>query len=116
MKKIIYIGSVLGIIFSGCASTGVIPMDQDSYFIGKKDGAPGLGISLSNKAEVYQEANTFCQKKNLEVKTLRIETTPARPGQLGSMELQFKCVQPGGSAKLLSKEADTVIEIRNIQQ
>jgi hypothetical protein len=91
-------------------------MDQDSYFIGKKDGAPGLGISLSNKAEVYQEANTFCQQKHLEVKTLHIETTPARPGQLGSTELQFKCVQPGGSAKPLSKEADTVIEIRNIQQ
>lgn len=87
-------------------------MDQDSYFIGKKDGAPGLGVSLSNKAEVYKEAHTFCAEKGLEVKTLRETVTPARPAQLGSTELHFKCIQPGGSAQPLVKDADTVIEIR----
>jgi hypothetical protein len=111
MKKIIILLSTLFI--ASCASTGVIPMDQDSYFIGKKDGSPGLGVSLSNKAEVYKEANAFCQKKNLEVKTLHVTTTPARPGQLGSTELQFKCVAPGGTAQPLVKEADSVIEIRS---
>ena len=111
MKTIII--SLATLLLASCSSTGVIPMSQDSYFIGKKDGYPGLGISLSNKAEVYQEANTFCNKKNLEVMTLRENTTPARPGQLGSTELHFKCISPGGTAQPLVKEANDIIEIRN---
>ncbi|MEK6742201.1 MAG: hypothetical protein AABZ15_01210 [Nitrospirota bacterium] len=104
---------IITLILSGCQSTGVIPMDQDSYYIGKKDGSPGLGVSLSNKAAVYKEANAYCRDKGLEVKTIRETITPSRPGQLGSMELQFRCVSPGGSAQPLVKDADTVIEIKN---
>lgn len=103
---------ILSFLISACSSTGVIPMSQDSYFIGKKDGAPGLGVSLSNKAEVYQEANLFCGKKDLEVKTLRETVTPARLARLGSTELHFKCVKTGGTAKSVLNEADTVIQIR----
>lgn len=97
----------------GCQSTGVVPMDQDSYMIGKKDGSPGIGVSLSNKAEVYREANAFCRAKGLEVKTLHGTTTPAMPGRLGSTELQFRCVMPGGVAQPLVKDPDSIIEIRN---
>ena len=60
MKKLLLAASIAVSTLVGCASTGVIPMDQDSYMIGKKDGTPGLGVSLSNKAEVYREANEFC--------------------------------------------------------
>lgn len=98
---------------AGCASTGVVPMDQDSYMIGKKDGSPGIGVSLTNKAEVYREANVFCREKGLEVKTLNVTTTPARPGQLGSTELLFRCASPGGVAQPLAQEADKIIEVRN---
>ena len=80
--------------------------------VGKKDGTPGLGVSLSNKAEVYREANEFCRAKGLEVQTLEVTTTPARLGQLGSTELHFICVAPGGTAQPLRKTPDTVIEIR----
>ena len=96
----------------GCQSTGVIPMGQDSYYIGKKDGSPGLGVSLSNKAEVYKEAHAFCAEKGLEVKVLRETVTPSAPARLGSTELHFKCVPPGGTAQPLVKDADTVIEVR----
>ena len=99
-------------LVSACQSTGVIPMDQDSFMIGRKDGSPGLGVSLSNKAKVYREANDFCRGKELEVKTLEVNTTPARPGQLGSTELHFKCVAKGGTAEPLRKGTDAVIEIR----
>jgi len=105
--------TITAVMFTGCQSTGVIPMDQDSYMIGKKDGTPGLGVSLSNKAAVYQEANDFCQAKKLEVKTLHITTTPAMPGQLGSTELQFKCIQSGGTATPLVIDPNTIIEIRD---
>lgn len=100
-------------LLAGCSSTGVIPMDQDSYMIGKKDGSLGVGVSLSNKAEVYREANAFCREKGLEVKTLSVTTTPSMPGQLGYTELQFRCVPSGGAAQPLVKQPDTTIEIRN---
>jgi hypothetical protein len=101
-------GLLLGVIalVAACSSTGVVPMDQDSYFIGKKDGSPGIGVSLSNKAAVYREANDFCHKKGLEVKTLNVTVTPAMPARLGSTELQFKCVPPGGEAQPIAKDAD----------
>ena len=79
-------------------------MGQDSYMIGKKDGSPGLGVSLTNKAAVYREANAFCNAKGLEVRTLQVITIPARPAQLGSTELQFKCVPPGAPAEPLVGE------------
>ena len=99
------------VLLSGCQSTGVIPMGQDSYFIGKKDGSPGMGVSLSNKASVYEEANAFCNKKGLEVKTLQEKTVGSWPGHLGSTELQFKCVAPGTTDPLV-KGPDTVIQIK----
>jgi hypothetical protein len=115
MKLFLKIAAVAFVVTAaGCQSTGVIPMDQNSFMIAKKDGTPGLGVSFSNKAEVYQEATNFCRTKSLEVKTLRVESTPARPGQLGGTELQFKCVPPGGDAQPLAKEADQVIELRNL--
>ncbi len=97
---------------TGCQSTGVVPLGQESYMVGKKDHSPGFGVSLGTKVEVYQEANAFCQAKGQEVKTLEIQTIPTRPGQFGSTELQFKCVEPGGTAQPLPKSPDTVIEIR----
>ena len=100
------------LFLSACASTGVIPMDRDSYMIGKKDGTPGIGVSLSNKAAVYREANEFCRSKGLEVQTLTIVMTPATPGQLGSTELEFKCVFPGVTAQPLQRLPDQVIEVR----
>ena len=99
-------------LLTSCQSTGVIPMDQDSYYIGKKDGSPGLGVSLSNKAKVYGEASAFCSEKGLVVDVMHETVTPAAPARLGSTELQFKCIVSGGSAEPLEREADTVIEIR----
>ena len=114
MRQIAILSGLIGLLsVVGCQSTGVIQMDRDSYMIGKKDGSPGLGVSLSNKAEVYREANAFCRDKGLEVETLHVTTTPAAPAQLGSTELQFRCVPPGGTAKPLVKDPDKVIELRN---
>jgi hypothetical protein len=107
MKKILII-----LLLSGCSSTGVVPMDRDSYFIGRKDGTPGLGVSLSNKAEVYQEANAFCNNKHQNIHILTSNITPARPGQLGSTEIQFKCVSKNSEAVPMQKESDIVIETR----
>jgi hypothetical protein len=106
-KRVAGLGITVGfttLLLWGCKSTGVVPMDQDSYFIGKKDGSPGIGVSLSNKAAVYREANSFCHAKGLEVKTLHLTVTPAMPARLGFTELLFKCVPPGGEAQPIAND------------
>ncbi len=103
----------IAVLVVGCASTGVVQMDRDSYLIGKKDGSPGLGVSLSNKAAVYEEANEFCRARASEVQTLQVTTTPAALARLGSTELHFKCVMPGSTAQPMLRESDKIIEIRN---
>lgn len=109
--KSIFAFTILALSY-GCSSTGVVSMSQDSYYIGKKDGSPGVGVSLSNKAEVYQEAHAFCNAKKLELYVLRETVTPSAPGQLGSSELHFKCVEPGGTAQPLEKDPDIVIQVK----
>jgi hypothetical protein len=89
---------LVSVILSACQSTGVIPMDHGTYMIGKKDGSPGLGVSLSNKAEVYdsnkaevyEEANAFCHDKGLEIKTIKVTVLAAKLAKLGSTEMEFK--------------------------
>jgi hypothetical protein len=88
-------------------------MNGDSYFIGKKDGAPGLGVSLTNKAEVYSEANTFCRSKGLEVQALKETVKSARPAMLGSTELVFRCVPPGTPMEPLVNIDDQTSVIRS---
>jgi hypothetical protein len=82
---------VCGVVLGSCASTGVIPISNDSFMIGKKDGTPGLGVSLSNQADVYKEANIFCSEKGMQVETLNLIVIPAAPAKLGSTELHFRC-------------------------
>lgn len=82
-------------MFIGCASTGVIPLGQNTYMIGQKDGTPGLGVSFTVKAEIYKEAVTFCAQQNKDVKTLEVITIPSAPARLGSTEIRFTCIEKG---------------------
>jgi hypothetical protein len=110
LKYIVSLLVVTSFMLMGCQSTGVIQMDQDSYYIGKKEGKPGLGVSLSNKAEVYDEATAYCNGKGLDFEVIRETVTPAVPGRLGSTELYFKCVSPEKPEDSSSKKAEEWIE------
>lgn len=104
---------LLGIIFLvGCKSTGVVPIGQNSYYVGKKDGSPGLGVSLENKAAVYKEASQFCAEQNLEIKILKETVTPAAPAKLGSTELEFSCIPLGTLATPTEQKPNRIIEKR----
>ncbi len=89
------VGLFVTVLVSGCQCTGVVPMDHDTYMIAKKDGSPGLGVSLKNKAAVFREANDFCHTKGLEVEAVDVKVRSARPAMLGYTELHFRCVLAG---------------------
>jgi hypothetical protein len=85
---------IAAFLLAGCASTGVIPTGQNTYTISKKDGSPGVGVSLGDKVTVYKEAGAFCKSKGLEVKTITFDQTPTYPFHLGVTDLEFSCVAP----------------------
>jgi hypothetical protein len=106
--------TIAALTLTACAgnSTGVIPMDMDSFMIAKA-ASHGPGRSLENKAQVYREANEFCGNKGQQVQTVHEASTFGLPFKPSENELQFRCVPTGGTAHPLQKESDFVFEMRN---
>jgi hypothetical protein len=77
----------------GCASTGVVPMDKDTYIVSKRDAQVGFGPPVAAKADVYREANEFCAEQKKKVETIEFQGTNSGFGRPASASLQFKCVE-----------------------
>lgn len=78
--------------FTGCASTGVVPMDKGTYLISKKSPQVGFGPPIGIKGEVYTEANNFCSQEGRAVETLKYEETKAGLARSAAVALEFRCV------------------------
>lgn len=89
MKASITIGALL--LISACSSTGVVPMDQGTYMIGKKSAQAGFGPPNGVKADVYREANEFCENDGKTVKTVDLDVVDSGFARPGSVELIFSC-------------------------
>ena len=83
--------------FAGCAGTGFVPMDKDTYMVARKSMQIGFGPPLGSKAAVYREANKFCAKQNKQVETVEFTMRNPRFASPGSVCLQFRCVSGDGS-------------------
>jgi hypothetical protein len=84
--------AILVLVLIGCASTGVVPMDKDTYMISKRSAQVGFGPADGVKADVYCEANEFCAKQDKKVETVTLNTTDSGFARPGSVSLQFRCV------------------------
>lgn len=84
--------AAMAIALSACATTGVIPMDKDTYILGKRSAQLGFGPPVGAKAEVYEEANAFCAKQSRSVETVSFESVDSGFARPGSVSLQFRCV------------------------
>lgn len=83
---------ILTLVLTGCASTGVVPMDKDTYMVSKRSAQVGLGPADGVKADVYREANEFCKKQNKKVETVTLNMTDSGFARPASASLQFRCV------------------------
>lgn len=91
MKKTLAL--VVGpLILSGCASSGVVPMDKGTFLITKRSMQVGTGSPVGTKSKVYAEANAFCESKGLAVETVNLDVSSSRVAHPGSVALQFRCV------------------------
>lgn len=89
MKTLVVIGATL--IVCGCASSGVVPMDKGTFLITKRSGQVGTGAPVGDKAQVYREANAYCESKGMAVETLDFQMKNSELARPGNVTLQFKC-------------------------
>ena len=89
MKK--YYLAILFLLL-GCSSTGIVPMDKGTYLVSMRSAQVGFGPPTAAKAQLYEEANTFCAKENKAVETINLETTDSGFARPASASLQFRCV------------------------
>ncbi|MBH0090574.1 MULTISPECIES: hypothetical protein [Pseudoalteromonas] len=88
MKNILVLFTLL---LTACSSTGVIPMDDGIYMVAKRSAQIGFGPPDGAKADVYAEANQFCNKTNQKVKTVKLDMTDSGLAKPGNVSLEFKC-------------------------
>ena len=81
---------LLLVILVGCASTGVVPLDGDTYMIGLRSAQAGYGPPLGAKASVYKEAHEFCKG---DIETIEFVMTDSYFARPGSVSLTFRCIQ-----------------------
>lgn len=83
----------LTLILAGCSSTGIVPIDRDTYMVAKTSPACGFRSADGTKAKLYREANKFCAKKNRQIETVDVTGRNGIPfARCASAELRFRCV------------------------
>lgn len=83
----------LTMILAGCSSTGIVPIDRDTYMVAKTSSACGFRSADGTKAKLYREANKFCAKKNRQIQTVDVTGRDGIPfARCASAELRFRCV------------------------
>jgi hypothetical protein len=80
------------VALTACSSTGVVPMDKDTYLIAKKSAQVGFGPPVGIKGEAYKEANEFCATLGKAVETIKLTETNAGFAKSAAVSLEFRCI------------------------
>lgn len=89
-QRIFWLSSWL--LLAGCASTGVINTDKDTFMVSKQSAAGIFGTPGGVTADVYAEANAYCRQQGRVVETVNLDSKEAKPFvRTGSATLYFKC-------------------------
>lgn len=81
----------IALLVSGCSGPGVVPMGRDTYMIAK-DGSFTTFGGGAVKAELYQEANAFCESKGKQLMPVKDASRDSGYGRYANAELQFRCL------------------------
>ena len=90
MVRMVLVATIFGL--AACSSSGVVPMDAGTYLITKRSAQAGFGPPERAKADVYREANDFCEETQKGVETVELQMTNSGFGRPGSVSLQFRCI------------------------
>lgn len=84
--------STIGLFMVGCSGPGVVPMGRDTYMIAK-DGSFTTFGGGAVKAELYQEANAFCESKGKQLMPVKDSSSDKGYGRRANAEVQFRCLE-----------------------
>ncbi|AZO87093.1 hypothetical protein Q8X48_22150 [Pseudomonas sp. QLc11A] len=83
--------STIALLIAGCSGLGVVPMGRDTYMIAK-EGSFTTFSGGAVKAELYQEANAFCESKDKQLMPVKDAFRDSGYGRYTNAELQFRCL------------------------
>ena len=83
--------STIALFIAGCTGPGVVPMGRDTYMIAK-EGSFTTFSGGAVKAELYQEANAFCDGKGKQLMPLKDSSIDKGYGRHANAEVQFRCL------------------------
>jgi hypothetical protein len=109
------------LFFAGCATSDIVRMDGDTYFIQKRSAQVGFGPPEGAKAEVYEAANKFCEARGMTLETVKFTMVNSGFGRPGSVALQFRCVprsapQSDSSLQSATATSDTEKRLRSLNE
>lgn len=81
----------IALFMAGCSGPGVVPMGRDTYMTAK-EGSFTTFSGGSVKAELYREANAFCEGKGKQLMPLKDSSIDKGYGRHASAEVQFRCL------------------------
>lgn len=87
--------SSISMVLAACASSGIIPIGQETYMV-TKQSTTGFHSASSVKAEIFPEAAAFCAKLGKEMQPVADSGIDGVPGRsFASAELTFRCLAQG---------------------
>ncbi len=113
MKAFVLISTIL--LTSCTSTTGVIPIGEDTYMIGKSTNLSSTSSGI--KADAIIEGTKYCKKQGKKIQIIKTNSIDMRLGShVGSTEIQFMCLSEGDpelNRPKLRKEADNVVEVKS---
>ncbi len=85
----------IAIVLTGCVSSGVVPMGQDTFMISKQSST-GFHSAGSVKADIYREGSEYCSNQGKIFQPINDHGVDGVPGRsFASAEVQFRCLSKG---------------------
>jgi len=93
LKPSITLALTLILTVTGCASSGVVPVERDVFMVTKQSARGAFGSPAALLADLYAEANAFCEKRNSIVETIQEIPRDGIPFiRSADADLRFRCV------------------------
>ena len=84
-------GSAL-LLLTACGSTGVVPMDNGTYYVSEMDGWHYGSPDAETISKAYTKARTVCSKQGKTVQSINKQVQVGAYGVYPSFSLEFRCV------------------------
>ena len=85
--------TLIVLVLSGCAHSGVVAMGPDTYMIANTEW--GFTSGSYQKAQALKEASAYCKGLGKEMLPISTSQNDVSFGKTPAAEVQFRCLPPG---------------------